>query len=96
MCCFHQADGAEVALALHGLINQPGEETRIDDEVTKLGVIGRRRLCHHSLIPRPSLRFELGATKEEIAEALGVGISVNAGAAIVYSTRTLDAFDAAT
>ena len=38
---------------------------------------------------------KLGATKEEIAEALGVGISVNAGAAIVYSTRTLDAFDAA-
>jgi len=33
--------------------------------------------------------------EEEIAEALGVGISVNAGAAIVYSTRTLDAFDAA-
>src|SRR5215467_8019186 len=38
---------------------------------------------------------KLGATKEEIAEALGVGISVNAGAAIIYSTRTLDAFDAA-
>jgi AhpD family alkylhydroperoxidase len=38
---------------------------------------------------------KLGATKEEIAEALGVGVSVNAGAALVYSTRTLDAFDAA-
>jgi AhpD family alkylhydroperoxidase len=36
-----------------------------------------------------------GATREEIAEALGVGISVNAGAALVYSARTLDAFDAA-
>jgi AhpD family alkylhydroperoxidase len=35
-----------------------------------------------------------GATREEIAEALGVGISVNAGAAPVYSGRTLDAFDA--
>src|SRR5215510_8234140 len=38
---------------------------------------------------------KLGATKDEIAEALGVGISVNAGAALVYSTRTLDAFDEA-
>ena len=38
---------------------------------------------------------KLGATKEEIAEALGVGISVNAGAALVYSTRTVDAYDAA-
>jgi AhpD family alkylhydroperoxidase len=37
-----------------------------------------------------------GATKEMIAEALGVAISVNAGAALVYSTRTLDAFNAVT
>lgn len=35
-----------------------------------------------------------GASKGELAEALGVAISVNAGAALVYSTRTLDAFDA--
>jgi AhpD family alkylhydroperoxidase len=33
-----------------------------------------------------------GATKEEIAEALGVAIAVNAGAALVYSTRVMDAF----
>jgi AhpD family alkylhydroperoxidase len=32
-----------------------------------------------------------GASKEEIAEALGVAIAVNAGAALVYSTRVLDA-----
>jgi alkylhydroperoxidase/carboxymuconolactone decarboxylase family protein YurZ len=36
-----------------------------------------------------------GASKEEIAEALGVSVSVDAGAAIVSSTRTLDAYDAA-
>ena len=35
-----------------------------------------------------------GATREEIAEALGVAIAVNAGAALVYSTRTLDAYKA--
>jgi AhpD family alkylhydroperoxidase len=35
-----------------------------------------------------------GASKEEIAEALGVAVSVNAGAAIVYTARTLDAYDA--
>jgi alkylhydroperoxidase/carboxymuconolactone decarboxylase family protein YurZ len=33
-----------------------------------------------------------GATKEEIAEALGVATAVNAGAALVYSTRVMDAF----
>ncbi len=35
-----------------------------------------------------------GATKEEIAEALGVAIAMNAGAALVYSARALDAVDA--
>lgn len=38
---------------------------------------------------------KLGVTEQELAEALGVAISVNAGAALVYSTRTLDAFQAA-
>lgn len=37
---------------------------------------------------------KLGITNEELAEALGVAISVNAGAALVYSTRTMDAFKA--
>ena len=33
-----------------------------------------------------------GATEGEVAEALGVAISVNAGAALVYSTRAHEAF----
>src|ERR1700724_961702 len=33
-----------------------------------------------------------GASREEIAEALGVATAVNAGAALVYSTRVLDAY----
>jgi AhpD family alkylhydroperoxidase len=37
-----------------------------------------------------------GAPREEIVEALGVAIAVNAGAALVYSTRVLDAYAAAT
>src|SRR5262249_23123516 len=39
---------------------------------------------------------KLAATREEIPEALGVALALNAGAAIVYSTRALDAFAAAT
>jgi AhpD family alkylhydroperoxidase len=35
-----------------------------------------------------------GATKEEIAEALGVAVALNAGAAMVYSARVFDALDA--
>lgn len=36
---------------------------------------------------------DAGATKEEVAEALGVAIAMNAGAALVYSARALDAVD---
>lgn len=39
---------------------------------------------------------EAGATEEELAEALGVAISLNAGAGLVYSTRAMDAFAAST
>jgi AhpD family alkylhydroperoxidase len=36
---------------------------------------------------------ENGATRKEVAEALGVAIAMNAGAALVYSARALDAVD---
>ncbi|SPU54379.1 carboxymuconolactone decarboxylase [Bordetella trematum] len=32
-----------------------------------------------------------GASREEVAEALGVAVALNAGAAMVYSARVLDA-----
>ena len=35
-----------------------------------------------------------GATREEIAEALGVAVAMNAGAALVYSARVMDAVNA--
>jgi AhpD family alkylhydroperoxidase len=35
-----------------------------------------------------------GASKEEVAEALGVAIALNTGAALVYSARAMDAFGA--
>ncbi len=37
-----------------------------------------------------------GATREEIAEALGVAIALNAGAAMTYTARVLDAHAALT
>jgi Carboxymuconolactone decarboxylase family len=38
--------------------------------------------------------LKAGGGKEEIAEALGVAIAMNAGAAFVYSLRALDSVDA--
>ncbi len=35
-----------------------------------------------------------GASREEIAEALGVAVALNAGAAMVYSARVMDAVGA--
>ena len=40
--------------------------------------------------------IKAGASQEEIAEALGVAIAVNAGAALVYSARVMDAYAAKT
>ncbi len=39
---------------------------------------------------------ECGATLEDISEALGTAIALNAGAALVYSSRVLDAHAAVT
>jgi AhpD family alkylhydroperoxidase len=36
---------------------------------------------------------KVGATKEELVEALGVAIALNEGAALIYSARAVDAFD---
>lgn len=35
--------------------------------------------------------LKAGATKEEIAETLGVAMAMNAGAALIYSLRVMDA-----
>jgi AhpD family alkylhydroperoxidase len=40
--------------------------------------------------------LKAGAIKEEIAETLGVAMAMNAGAAFVYSMRTMDAVHAYT
>ena len=52
--------------------------------------------CDGCITSHTSAAITNGATKEEIVEALGVAISVNAGAALIYSSRVLDAFHAKT
>lgn len=47
--------------------------------------------CDGCITVHSAAAIRHGATKEEIAEALGVAITVNAGAALVYSARVLDA-----
>jgi len=47
--------------------------------------------CDGCIAVHSKAAIENGATREEIAEALGVAVALNAGAAVTYSARVLDA-----
>lgn len=79
-------------------LSQAGARTGIFDTKTRelialASAVSLR--CDGCIAVHTAAARAAGATREEIAEALGVAIAINAGAALVYSTRTLDAFDAA-
>jgi AhpD family alkylhydroperoxidase len=52
--------------------------------------------CDGCIVVHTDAAIKAGASREEIAEALGTAAAVNAGAALVYSTRVLDAHAAKT
>ncbi|ATR83659.1 carboxymuconolactone decarboxylase family protein [Pseudomonas sp. FFUP_PS_473] len=71
-----------------------GEKTNHLDaktrELISLAVAVTTR-CDGCIAVHSAQAVKHGATREEIAEALGVAIAMNAGAALVYSARALDA-----
>jgi AhpD family alkylhydroperoxidase len=69
--------------------NLLGAKTR---ELIALAV-GVTRQCDGCIAVHTAAAVKAGATHEEIAEALGVAIAVNAGAALVYSARAMDALE---
>jgi AhpD family alkylhydroperoxidase len=50
--------------------------------------------CDGCIAVHTDAAIKHGVTREEIAEALGVATAINAGAALVYSTRVMDAYAA--
>ncbi|MBO1110424.1 carboxymuconolactone decarboxylase family protein [Bordetella petrii] len=48
--------------------------------------------CDGCISSHASAAQQAGATAEEVAEALGTAVALNAGAAYVYSVRALEAF----
>ena len=66
-----------------------GEKTR---QLISLAVAVTTR-CDGCISVHSQKAVENGATKDEVAEALGVAIAMNAGAALGYSARALDAVD---
>ena len=77
-------------LALSGA----GEKTNHLDgktrELIALAVAVTTR-CDGCITVHVDAALKQGASREEIAEALGVAIALNAGAALVYSARVMDA-----
>jgi AhpD family alkylhydroperoxidase len=51
--------------------------------------------CDGCIAVHADAAAKLGATREEVAEALGVAVALNAGSAMVYSARVMDALDTA-
>lgn len=49
------------------------------------------RQCDGCIAVHTDAALKHGATREEIAEALGVAVAVNAGAALIFSSRVMDA-----
>jgi AhpD family alkylhydroperoxidase len=58
--------------------------------------VGVTRQCDGCITVHTNGAVKSGATREEIMDALSVAIAVNAGAALVYSARVMDAYTAIT
>jgi AhpD family alkylhydroperoxidase len=82
----------------YGAMGSAGQKTgQLDAKIRELiaVAVAISLRCDGCIAVHTAEAKKVGATREEIAEALGLAISVNAGAALVYSTRTMDAFDTA-
>jgi AhpD family alkylhydroperoxidase len=80
-------------------LGEAGQKTNVLDAKTReliaLGVAVTLR-CDGCIVTHTVAAIKNGATEVEIVEALGVAITINAGAALVYSSRVLDAFHSQT
>ncbi len=79
--------GYQALSAANAKTSKLGEKTR---QLISLAVAVTTR-CDGCIVFHSEAALKAGATKEEISEALGVAVAMNAGAALVYSGRVLDA-----
>src|SRR5215468_673462 len=82
--------GYQTLSAANSKTNKLGEKTR---QLISLAVAVTTR-CDGCIVFHTDAALKAGATREEISEALGVAVSMNAGAALIYSARVLDAVEA--
>lgn len=84
-----------VANAYRGLNEAQASGTALDAktrELISLAVAVTTR-CDGCISSHVAAAHKAGATQQEVAEALGTAIALNAGAAYVYSVRVLEAYD---
>jgi AhpD family alkylhydroperoxidase len=77
--------------ALDGAAAKGGALDAKTRELISLAVAVTTR-CDGCIAVHTAAAKKAGATREELAEALSVAVAMNAGAALVYSARALDAF----
>jgi AhpD family alkylhydroperoxidase len=78
-------------------LSQAGAKTgQLDAKVRELMAlaVAVALRCDGCITVHTAQAVKLGATEAEVAEALGVAVAISAGAAMVYSARTLDALAA--
>ena len=83
--------GYRTLVASHATSGALDSKTR---ELVALAVAVTVR-CDGCITTHVELARRQGATQAEITDALGVAVMVNAGAALVFSARTIGAFHAA-
>jgi AhpD family alkylhydroperoxidase len=78
------------------LSNANGKNSHLGEKVRQLIslAVAVTTRCDGCITVHSDAAVKAGATKEEIAEALGVAMAMNAGAALIYSLRTMDAVNA--
>src|SRR5438876_4809405 len=82
--------GYQTLSAANSATTKLGEKTR---QLISVAVAVTTK-CDGCIVHHTEAALKAGASREEIAEALGVAVAMNAGAALVYSTRVLDAVEA--
>lgn len=84
-----------VADAVHGLDLATRETGVLDEKTHELisVAVATTTRCDGCIAAHSQAAKKAGATKEEIAAAVGTAIALNAGAAFVHATRVVDAYD---
>jgi AhpD family alkylhydroperoxidase len=78
--------------ALHEASAAPGKLDTKTKEIIALAIAVAAR-CDGCIAFHTHDALEAGATREEIAEALGVAVMMGGGPSVVYATHVIDAID---